>query len=331
MRFGKFFLPFIIIVWASVLASRVFGSNHESVEDQLKRSNEAVAAGNYAQAIKLLESANKSSHKSCGPCYLGLASIYRGLGDIEDQLENANKALRYLSDRRDEAKAHEIKGDAFLALGTEDPRKVRDAEGEFRTAAGLDGSNSILRLKLGIALLRQSRTDEGKQELNTVIKLSPNAAEAELARKFIADPRRAQEAFAPDFEVTTLDGEKLELSKLAGRIVVLDFWATWCPPCVEGVPELQKLVKKYPRDRLVLISISGDSSEEKWRAFIAKKHMEWAQYWDKDHHIRDLFAVQAFPTYLVIDREGIIRQRVVGTDPHASVAFRLDPILKALL
>jgi thiol-disulfide isomerase/thioredoxin len=129
----------------------------------------------------------------------------------------------------------------------------------------------------------------------------------------------------------TLQGENLELSKLAGKVVVLDFWATWCPSCVAGVPELHELVKKYSRDQMVLISISHDSDGEKWRNFVAKKHMEWAQYWDRDHRIGSLFGIQALPTYLVIDKEGVIRHRVVGTNPRASVAFRLKPILQTLL
>jgi thiol-disulfide isomerase/thioredoxin len=180
-------------------------------------------------------------------------------------------------------------------------------------------------------LLKQSRTGEGKKELNIFLASNPSGGNAELARKLIANPRGGYEPFAPDFQLTTLEGENLELSKLAGKVVVLDFWATWCPSCVAGVPELQELVKKYSRDQMVLISISADSDGEKWRAFIAKKHMEWPQYWDRDRRIRALSGIRAFPTYLVIDKGGITRHRVVGTNPQASVAFRLKPILQALL
>jgi thiol-disulfide isomerase/thioredoxin len=295
------------------------------------RGTAALVAGDYWQARKLFETANKAQHKACGPCYLGLASAYEGLHDAEQQLENANKALQYLSDTLGKAKAHELKGEAFLALGIQDPRKLKDGEEEFRAAAELDRGNPRIHFDLGITLLKQSQTDEGKKELGAFLALDPSGANAELARKLIANPRGGFEPYAPDFRVTTLEGENVELSKLTGKVVVLDFWATWCPPCVAGIPELQELVKKYPRDEMVLISISGDSDGEKWRAFVAKKHMEWAQYWDRDQRIRALFGIRAFPTYLVIDKDGIIRHRVVGTDPRASVAYRLKPILQTLL
>ena len=326
--------------WAFILSLAAFGlalapahcqASDQSVEDLLKRGKEAFAARNYAQAIKLFKSANKASHNSCGPCYLGLAFAYRGAGDVEKQIENAEKAIQYIPDHRDQATAHEMKGDAFLALAHQDPRKLKDAEEEFRTAAQLDNSNSVFHLKLGLALLKQSRDDEGKRELSAFLQATPDGPAAETAQRLIADPRRAREDFAPDFQVTTLGGENLELAKLAGKVVVLDFWATWCHPCVMGVPELHALVEKYPRDQLALISISADRDEGQWRAFIEKKHMEWPQYWDTDHRIRDLFAVRAFPTYVVIDKEGIIRQRLVGTNPQQTVAYRLKPILKTLL
>jgi thiol-disulfide isomerase/thioredoxin len=318
-------------MFSSILAPGAWGGKDESAEDQLKRGTEALAARDYQQAVKLFEQANKTRHKSCGPCYQGLADAYMALGDSGKQLENANKALQCSPDAQGKAKAHESKGNAFLRLGKEDPRKLKDGEEEFRTAAQLDRSNPTFQLEVGIALLKQSHIDEGKQELNALLESTPVGLAAEAARSLIADPRRVGEPFAPDFQVTTIQGENLELSKLAGKVVVLDFWATWCPPCVAGVPELQALVKKYPRDQLVLISISADRNEQQWRTFIAKKQMEWAQYWDSDHRIIDLFGIRAFPTYLVIDKGGVIRQRVVGTNPKTSVASRLKPILKALL
>jgi hypothetical protein len=82
---------------------------------------------------------------------------------------------------------------------------------------------------------------------------------------------------------------------------------------------------------MVLISISDDRDEEMWRTFVAKKHMGWPQYWDRDRRVNVLFGIRALPTYLVIDGEGFIRQRLVGMNPQDTVASRLKPILKILL
>ena len=120
-----------------------------------------------------------------------------------------------------------------------------------------------------------------------------------------------------------MQGQDISLRQLVGKTVVLDFWATWCPPCRESVPELKELTRKYPSGLLVVISISADEEEKKWRDFIAKKGMDWPQYLDSDHGMRKLFAVNSFPTYLVIDGEGVVRKRIVGLNPQESVIHRL--------
>ncbi len=151
------------------------------------------------------------------------------------------------------------------------------------------------------------------------------------ARKLLANPRRAGDELAPNFQVQTLQGESVSLSDLNGKLVVLDFWATWCPPCVASVPELKELTKKYPSDQLVLISMSADTNGEQWRDFIAKRGMDWRQYWDRDGRVRKAFGVDAFPTYLVIDQQGFIRERIVGLNPQETVVSRLRDALRVML
>jgi len=120
------------------------------------------------------------------------------------------------------------------------------------------------------------------------------------------------------------------LNGLAGKFVVLDFWATWCPPCRASVGELKELTRKYPRDRVVLISVSADKEEDKWRDFVAKKEMDWHQYRDPAGTIQRTYGIHAFPTYIVIDTEGIIRQRIVGENPQQSIVARLKSTLATL-
>ena len=90
--------------------------------------------------------------------------------------------------------------------------------------------------------------------------------------------------------------------------------------------ELKDLTKKYP-GRLVLISVSADTDDKSWREFVAKHDMTWHQYRDSDHQILDLFGVHAFPTYLVIDGDGLIQQRIVGMNPRETIVHRLKAYL----
>ena len=77
----------------------------------------------------------------------------------------------------------------------------------------------------------------------------------------------------------------------------------------------------------MLISVSADDDENAWREFVAHKKMDWAQYRDADKTIRSAFGIHAFPTYLVIDGDGIIKQRISGLDPQESVVHRLKATL----
>ena len=99
-------------------------------------------------------------------------------------------------------------------------------------------------------------------------------------------------------------------------VVVMDFWATWCPPCHESVPELKALTKKYPTEKLVLISVSADKDENAWKGFVAKKKMDWAQYRDPEGRILEPFGISSFPTYLVMDGDGVIKERMTGLNPQ---------------
>ncbi len=111
--------------------------------------------------------------------------------------------------------------------------------------------------------------------------------------------------------------------------MVLDFWATWCPPCRASVGELKELAKKYP-NTVEVISVSADEKESQWRDFVADKKMTWPQYIDSDSHMRRTFNVHSFPTYVVIDGDGIVRQRITGLNPQETVVHRLKETLASM-
>jgi thiol-disulfide isomerase/thioredoxin len=134
----------------------------------------------------------------------------------------------------------------------------------------------------------------------------------ERARKILANPARAAENFAPDFSFVTAEGEYLSSEDLRGKVILLDFWGTWCGPCRDAVPYLTDLNKKYSQKAFVLISVDTNDEESVWREYIAQNKMNWTHVRDADSKIRRLFQVSAFPTYILIDHEGIILSRNLG-------------------
>jgi peroxiredoxin len=161
--------------------------------------------------------------------------------------------------------------------------------------------------------MQLNRDQEGVVEIKQYIQMQPRGSFAEMARRLVENPRRARENFAPDFSFTSLQGEYISLDDLKGKVVLLDFWGTWCPPCVESVPELRNLHKRYSKDAtFVLIGISSDRDDEVWKDFTDKNRMIWPQYRDGNRKIQNAFNIRAYPTYIVIDHEGIVRYQSTG-------------------
>jgi cytochrome c biogenesis protein CcmG, thiol:disulfide interchange protein DsbE len=117
----------------------------------------------------------------------------------------------------------------------------------------------------------------------------------------------------PPFTVTDLDGRSVSLADLKGKVVLVNFWATWCPPCRAEIPDLIKLQDKY-RDKLVVLGVSEDedASPQEVKAFAAAQKMNYPVVMATPELAKIFKGVSALPTTFVIDPEGKIRQRHVG-------------------
>jgi thiol-disulfide isomerase/thioredoxin len=111
---------------------------------------------------------------------------------------------------------------------------------------------------------------------------------------------------APEAMLETLDGDHLWVSQLKGKVVVLDFWASWCGPCIAALPSMKKLARAHGDGPFMLLSISGDANGARLREFVANHEMGWTQCWDGNSDAQRAYGVRGFPTYFVIDRAGRI-------------------------
>jgi thiol-disulfide isomerase/thioredoxin len=117
---------------------------------------------------------------------------------------------------------------------------------------------------------------------------------------------------APELVCEDLDGRKVKLSDLKGKVVVLDFWTTWCGYCIRMIPHERELVKRLKDRPFVLVSISADDSTEKVKRFQERTPMPWTQWYiGANSEVIDTWDIEGYPTILVLDHKGVIRYKDV--------------------
>ena len=117
---------------------------------------------------------------------------------------------------------------------------------------------------------------------------------------------------APAFELHDLNGKTVSLEQFNGKVVFLDFWAPWCIPCRQELPELDKLYSKFSNDGFEVVGISIDPSEKNVAAFLQKVPLNVHIVLDKKNEVSDAYRVTSMPTGFIIGRDGIIQQVYKG-------------------
>lgn len=126
---------------------------------------------------------------------------------------------------------------------------------------------------------------------------------------------------APDFTLPDLDGKPVSLSSLKGKVVLVNFWATWCPPCKEEIPSMEKLWQRFGKDGLVILAVSVDKiSDEELKKFVQERKMTFTVLRDNSggklgQVAEGLYGTTGVPETFIVDRNGIIQEKVIGAAP----------------
>jgi thiol-disulfide isomerase/thioredoxin len=306
----------LLLLFASL--STVAQETSDPVAQALSQGDLYSSKRKYELALDAYHKADKLSHHSSASSYLKIATVECKLGDFSSALDDAKKAVKVAGDNKSVAlRAHLLRANLLSQMaGKPTDKKLKDAEEEIRQALLLDRENALAHYNLGFVLLKQERDPEGIAELNAFLSMpgadSETAAEA---RRMVASPLRARAPFAPDFSFTTYQNQDFSNASLRGKVVLVDFWGTWCPPCRESVPILRNLNKKYVGKPFQLVSVSSDDDEDVWKTFIKAEHMDWPEYIDLSGDVLHAFKVESFPTFVVLDKDGVIRFRQSGEGP----------------
>ncbi len=120
---------------------------------------------------------------------------------------------------------------------------------------------------------------------------------------------------APTFALD--DGQRsVDLAKLRGRVVVLNFWATWCAPCIEEMPSLELLQRELPQVQVVAVASMEDFSE--YETYLSRRPVAFLSVYDAQQRANALYGSFRFPETYIIDKQGVVRRKLVGAQEFAS-------------
>lgn len=148
-----------------------------------------------------------------------------------------------------------------------------------------------------------------------------------------APPSPRQGFSAPDFTADLLDGGQITLSELRGQPVVLNVWATWCPPCRAEMPALEKVHNEFKGQGLVLIglNLTSQDSEKDVVDFVQEFGLSFPVALDRDGTVQRQYKISGYPTTFFIDQEGIIRSVVVGGPMSAAlIQSKVEDLFKEI-
>ena len=165
------------------------------------------------------------------------------------------------------------------------------------------------------SLLGKGDVETAKEVVAELRMIEPRAADA-FGNELSGMLRIGEEA--PAFKVTAVDGQPIDLAQYKGNVIIINFWATWCDPCIQEFPNAKKLYTKFKDKGVQFIGVSLDDDIEDLRGFVKQFAVEWPQIFDGKRWlgaIPGLYHIQAIPTMVLLDRESKVRY--VGSDTEA--------------
>ena len=170
----------------------------------------------------------------------------------------------------------------------------------------------LIWLVIGIVWIVLSRVPQGEDKVNNV--------ESALPQKGY---------LAPALEGVTLSGSPISLDDVQGKVLLINFWATWCPPCRLEMPAMQAIYTRYKDQGFEILAVNLQEQDAQMSAFVDEMGLTFPILVDRDGSLSSVYRVTSLPTTFVVDREGVIRDRIVGGPlAEALLESKIKPLLE---
>ena len=265
--------------------------------NEIKAMIEKLSEGGEPAEYEVLIEKSRAFIKA-NPKYKQVDEVYYYLGAILVQLQRTEEGITVLEELiRDYPSANYVEPSLLtLGLAYDKISAYDKADVLYEKLANHSRYSSGRYAETARQLLERDRTAR-TGELSGASEASPNQKPSQFTNK----P-------APDFYVMDIMGEELSLQQYRGQVVLLDFWATWCQPCIAEMPNVKQTYAKYKNRQFQIIGISLDNAIEPLDAYIKGEGIAWRQYLDRSGAISTLYNVSAIPSTFLIDGAGIVRR-----------------------
>lgn len=306
------------------------GPTNEKAQRTYKEAMDYLHRRMTGSALDAFKKADKQDGGHCPACQMKMVKYGMQLGEWKTAETGAEEMVAEAQSPKATALAHYQFGMVLFYEGTDRHKEeiFNHAHEELTKALAAVPKFPDALLADGRVLAYLKRDDEAKARFQQFVEMKrEDSPDRQRALRYLSDPELARARMAPPFAVTTLDGQRIAMDDLTGKVVLIDFWATWCGPCREALPHVKEIAKKFAGQPLVVLSVSVDNDEEKWKEFIAKNEMTWPQYCDHGFTgpVARLFGVQAIPHTFTIDADGVLQDEHIG---DASIEGKLKKLVK---
>ncbi len=280
-------------------------------------------------ALEGFKKADKQDDGHCVACQKKIVRYGIQLSDWKAAETAAGELVAEAKGERTVAIAHYELGRVLLEEGIDKKKDelFERAHEEFAKAVESFVNFPDAIYQDGIVLAHLKQEDAARACFERFAKMHvADDPDRQRALRFASQPELARARMAPPFAITTLDGKRISLDDMKGKVVLIDFWATWCGPCREALPHMKELAKKFQEQPLLVLSISLDDNEQKWKDFISKYEMTWPQYRDGGFTgpIATEFGVKAIPHTFTIDADGVLQDEHIG---DASIEGKIKKLI----